>query len=94
MQVSTNFWVYADSCGLKTSFLGNGRKECGHDLKLEIFIVAIAVGASLQNTDFVVDPFNQAETDFVLRMTVGGNSIPVGLNHFGELLVRIAGAAI
>ena len=29
-----------------------------HDLQLEIFLVAIAVGASLQHTDFVVDPFN------------------------------------
>ena len=26
---------------------------------------------------------------FVLRMTVGGDTIPMGLNHTGELLVRM-----
>ena len=52
------FWVYADSCGLKTAFLGNGGRNAATNLQLEIFLVAIAVGASLQNTDFVVDPFN------------------------------------
>jgi hypothetical protein len=42
----------------------------------------------LQNTNLVVDAFNQTETHFVLGIAVGGNTLPMGFNQLGELPVR------
>ena len=39
----------------------------------------------MENPDFVVHPFDQSQTDFVLGMTVGGNAIPMGGNQLGKL---------
>ena len=46
-------------------------KERGHDLELEILLVPVAVGPTLEDADLVVEPLDQAETDLVLGMAVG-----------------------
>ena len=38
----------------------------GQDSFLEVFIIAVAVGAALQGSDFVVDPFEWAGRDGVV----------------------------
>ncbi len=43
----------------------------------------------MQNPNLVVDPLDQSKTDFVLRMTIGGNAIPMGFNQLGELPIRL-----
>src|ERR1700730_9915963 len=45
-----------------------------------------SVGAALDNTDLVVQAFHEAKGDLVLRFAVGGDTVPVALNHRGELL--------
>jgi len=42
----------------------------------------------LQHPDLVVDPFDQAKADLVIRMTVGGNTFPMGFNQLSKLPVR------
>src|SRR5262249_15822367 len=45
-----------------------------------------AVGASLEGADFVVEAFNEAKRDFVFWPAVGGDAVPVALDHIGEAL--------
>ena len=42
----------------------------------------------MQYSDLVVDAFDQSKTDLVIRMTVGGNTIPMGFDQLGKLPVR------
>jgi hypothetical protein len=56
--------------------------------QLEIFLVAQAVGAALEDADFVVEALYEAERDFVFRLAIGGNAVPVTLDHRGELFIR------
>ena len=53
------------------------RQHAGENLEVKIFFVAQAVGASLKNTDFVVEAFDEAKRDFVFRLAVGGDAVPV-----------------
>jgi hypothetical protein len=45
------------------------------------------VGAALKDADFVVEAFDEAEGDFVFRPAVGGDAVPVTLDHCGELFI-------
>src|SRR5439155_13614814 len=45
------------------------------------------VRATLEDPDFVVQSLDEAERDLVVRVAVGGDPIPVSVNHRGELLV-------
>ena len=63
------------------------RKEGSDDLELEVLLVAVAVGAPLQDADLVVEVLDQAEADLVLGAAVGGDAVPVALDHRGELPV-------
>jgi hypothetical protein len=47
------------------------------DFGFEIFLVAHAVGATLDHADFVVEPFNEAERNVVRRLAVRGYAIPI-----------------
>ncbi len=42
----------------------------------------------MDDTDFVVQSLDEAQRDFVLRLTVSGDPIPMTLDHLSELLVR------
>src|SRR6266545_1756691 len=57
------------------------RKERCDDLELEVVLVAVAVGAVLGNADLVVESLDQAEADLVLGSAVGGDAVPVALDH-------------
>src|SRR5215467_2436921 len=46
-----------------------------------------SVGASLEDADFVVEAFDEAKRDFVFRLAVGGDAVPVAVDHIGEALV-------
>src|SRR5437868_4168782 len=48
-----------------------------------------SVGTALDHADLVVQSLDEPEGDLVVRMTVGGNSIPVSVNQLGKLLVRL-----
>ncbi len=39
--------------------------------------------------DLVVESFDEAERNFVLGSTVGGDAVPVPLNQFGKFLERL-----
>jgi hypothetical protein len=55
-------------------------------LEAKIFLVTQAVGTSLEDADFVVEAFNE-KRDFVFRPAVGGDAVPVAVDHIGEALV-------
>ena len=41
----------------------------------------------MKDTDLVVEPLDEAERDLVLGVAVGGDAVPVTIDHRGELLV-------
>ena len=63
------------------------RQHAGENFQSQILFVAQAVGAALDHPDFVVEPFDEAERDLVLRATIGRDAVPVTV-HLGEFLVR------
>ena len=65
------------------------RQARGQDFQLEIFLVAQAVRSTLNDANFVVEAFDEAEGDFVARVAVGGDAVPVSLNHLGKRLVGL-----
>ena len=64
-------------------------QHAGEDLQPQVFLVAQAVGAALDDADLVVEALDEAERDLVLRVAVGGDAVPMALDHLGELLVRL-----
>jgi hypothetical protein len=46
-----------------------------------------------ENTDLVVETLDEAERDFVLGSAIGGEPIPVTLDHFDEVLVGLESLA-
>lgn len=48
-----------------------------------------AVGAALDDTDLVVQSIDNPEGDLVTRIAVGGDPIPVLVDHLGELLMGV-----
>ena len=42
----------------------------------------------MEHADFVIQPFDETETDFVIWMAIGGDPMPMVLNHLGKLLIR------
>src|SRR5271157_597899 len=81
-------WVFAGSSGWLSRILEH-RQSAGQDLEAKIFLVAQPVGSALDDADLVVEPFDETEGDLVLRLAIGGYSIPVTLDHIGELLVGL-----
>ena len=71
-----------------------GGQHASEDLEPQIFLVAQAVGASLDDANLVVESFDEAQRDFVLRLAVGRDTIPMTVDHCGELLVGLRAAAI
>src|SRR6266545_4997506 len=63
------------------------RKKRCDDLELEVVLVAVAVGAALEDADLVVEPLDQADADLVLGSAVRGDAIPVAFDHGRELPV-------
>src|SRR6516165_5793603 len=64
-------------------------QHAGENLEPQIFFVAQAVGAALDHPDLVVEPLDEAERDLVLKPAVGGDTVPMTIDHLGELLIRL-----
>ncbi len=47
------------------------------------------VGSPLDDTDVVVQSLDEPEGDLVARIAVGGDAVPVPVDHLGELLVGL-----
>src|ERR1700730_14336645 len=56
---------------------------------MKVLFIAYSVRASLDDADLVVEPFDEAERDLVLRFAVGGDTVPVAIDHVCELLVGL-----
>ena len=82
--------LYSGSSGNRVGDFGTSErwKHACEDLEPQIFLVAQAVGAPLDDADLVVEALNEAERDFVFRLAVGGDTVPMPINHRGELLKR------
>jgi hypothetical protein len=63
------------------------REHAGKDLKAQVLLIAQAIGTALKDADFVVKPLDKAERDLVLGTAVGGDAIPVAIDHRSKLLV-------
>src|ERR1019366_4847814 len=64
-----------------------GRPSTYEDFEFEIFFVAQAVGAALEDADFVVETLDEAERDVVGRLAVSDDAVPIALDHGGEFFV-------
>ena len=53
------------------------RQHAGQDFEPQVIFVRQAVGAALDHSDLVVEPFDKAERDLVFRPAVGGNAVPM-----------------
>src|SRR6266849_2386122 len=62
------------------------RQERRDDLEIQILIVMVAVGATLQDADLVVQALDHPEADLVLRMAVRDDTLPMPLDHVGKAL--------
>src|SRR3972149_4750875 len=63
------------------------RQHAGENLQSQVFLVAQSVCSTLDDADLVVDAFDEAERDFVLGFAIGGDTVPMPIDHFGEFLV-------
>jgi len=43
------------------------------------------VGAALDDADLVVQAFDKAKGNFIFRFAVGGDPVPVSLDHGGQV---------
>ena len=43
----------------------------------------------MEDADFVVEAFDEAERDLVFRFAVGGDAVPVAIDHVGEALDKV-----
>lgn len=65
------------------------RQHTGKDFQSQILLVAQSVCAALDDANFVVETLDEAERDLVFRIAVGSDPLPMTLDHFRELLVRL-----
>jgi hypothetical protein len=56
---------------------------------MEIVLVAQPVAASLNGANLVVEAFDEAQRDLVLRPTGRRDAIPIPLDHRREVLERL-----
>src|SRR6476659_7376615 len=65
------------------------RQHARQDFEAEVLFASTSVCPSLDDTDLVVDPFDEAQWHLVLLMAIRRDPVPVLLDHPGELLVRL-----
>src|SRR3989442_721462 len=53
----------------------------------QVFLITQSVCSTLDDTDLVVQPFHETERDFVLRLAVSSDSIPMSIDHLSKLLI-------
>ena len=69
----------------KSQFREHGRE----DFQPQIFLVAQPIRTSLDDSDLLVESLDEAERDLVVWLAVGGDSMPMTLDHLGKFLVRL-----
>src|SRR6266581_577578 len=62
-------------------------QHAGENLQPQVLLVAQSVCAALDDADLVVQSFHESERYFVLWFAVGGDSVPMSIDHLGEFLV-------
>ena len=62
-------------------------QHAGQDFQAQVFLVSQSVCTSLDDADLVVQPFNETKRNFVLGFAVGGDPIPMLIDHLSEFLV-------
>src|SRR5450432_990170 len=63
-------------------------QHAGEDFEPQVLFVPDAVCSPLDHPDLVVRSFHKTQRDLVLRLAVGGDPLPVALDHASELLIR------
>ena len=64
-------------------------QHASENFQPEVFLVAQAVCATLDDADFVVQSFHESKRDLVLWLAVSGDSVPMPIDHLSELLVGL-----
>src|SRR5260370_27128841 len=62
-------------------------QHAGENLEPQVLFIAEPVGAALEDRDLVVQSLDEPEGALVFGAAVGGNPVPVLLNHRGKSLV-------
>ena len=85
---SHNFGSLWKSVG-KFACQSHFRKHGREDFQPQVFFVTQAIRSSLDDANLVVESLDEAERDLVLGSAIGGDAIPMTLDHLGELLVGL-----
>src|ERR1700738_136783 len=64
-------------------------QHAGENLEPQVLFIAQPVGTTLNDPDLIVEPFDKSKRYLILRLAVGGDAVPVTVDHLGELLVRL-----
>jgi hypothetical protein len=75
------FWK---SCGCIWTILER-RQHTGQDFQAQVFFVSQSVCTSLDDSDLVVQSFNETKRNFVLGFAVGGDPTPMSIDHLTEV---------
>src|SRR5262249_1976153 len=63
------------------------RQHSSKNLEPQIFFVSQSVGTSLNDTNLVIESFDEAQGDFVFGSAVGSNAVPMVLDHLRKFLI-------
>jgi len=66
-----------------------GWQHAGENLEAKVLLIAQAVGTPLDDADLVVESLDETESDLVIWVAVGRDTVPVPLDHVGELRVGL-----
>lgn len=77
-------WVISGNLGAR-----QGRQSAHEDFEMEAILVTQPVAAALDDSDLVVEAFDEPERRLVLGFAVGRDARPVALDQRGELLERL-----
>ena len=64
------------------------RQRAGQELETKVFLVSQSIGPALDNSDLVVDPLDETQRNFVLRVAMCLDAIPVSLSCFAVPQLR------
>ena len=65
------------------------RQHAAEYFEPEVFLITQPVSPALNHTDLVVESFDEAQRHFVFRLAVSRDTIPMGVDHLSEILVRL-----
>ena len=60
------------------------RQHAGENLQSQVLFVVQSVCSTLDDADLVVQSFHESEGDLVLWPTIGGDSVPMPIDHLGK----------